>query len=191
MPTQENQPIHPSQKQVGYFRHLKIGEKHIGGILVTNQIGIPLEFKYTDPLVATKLHKILYGSVLEKYLHESVIRDRLAKEIRSTPAYFITPYEEKQFLGAIADKEVLAIQRYPSVSAESSGFFTRVREREAIIELHEEAIVLRVAFSTSDDVLQHRMAAWLQEIAGTMDILEPLDRINSALTSLCGDGKKD
>jgi len=191
MPTQENQIIDQSQKQVGYFSHLKIGERHIGGILITNQIGIPLEFKYTDPVVATKLHKMLYGSVLEKYLHENVIRDRLAKEIGCSPAYFITPYEEKQFLGPIADKEALAIQKYAGVPGEASGFFTRVREREAIIELRDEAMVLRIAFSTSDDVMQHRMAAWLQEIAGTMDVLEPLDRINSALTSLCGDAKKD
>jgi hypothetical protein len=35
------------------------------------------------------------------------------------------------------------------------------------------------------------MVAWLQEMARTMDVLEPLDRIMSALTSLCGDGKRD
>jgi hypothetical protein len=191
MPTQVNQHINQAQKNVGYFSHLKIGEKHIGAILVTNQIGVPLEFKYTDPVVATKLHRILYGSVLERYLHETVIRDRLGKEVRSSPNYFITSFEEKEFLGPIAEKEVVAIQRYPAASGEISGLFNRIREREAIIEIEEEAIVLRVAFSTGDEAVQHRMAAWLQEIARTMDILEPLDRINSALTSLCGDGKRD
>jgi hypothetical protein len=179
-----------SRKQVGYFCHLKTDEKHMGAILVTNQIGVPLEFKYTEPVTATKLHKILYGSVLEKYLHETVIRDRLGREIRSTPDYFITSYDEKEFLGAIADKEMIAIQKYSLPPGDLAGSFSRIREREAIIELEDEPIFLRLAFSTSNEAIQHNIALWLQEIARTMDILEPLDRIKSALASLCGEGKR-
>jgi hypothetical protein len=191
MPMQEKQPVHPSANQVGYFSYLKTGEKHLGAILVTNQIGVPLEFKYTEPVVASKLHKILYGSVLEKYLHETVIRDRLGREVRTTPNFFIAPYEEKEFLGSLADREMMAIQKYAEPPGEISGPFNRIREREAIVELEEEPIFLRLSFSTSDESAQHNMVAWLQEIARTMDVLEPLDRIQSALTNLCGDTKRD
>jgi hypothetical protein len=190
MQIQEKPVSNPSHKQVGYFCHLRIDEKHVGAILVTNQIGVPLEFKYTEPVVATRLHKILYGSVLEKYLHETVIRDRLGREVRSSPNYFIAPYDEKEFLGAVGDREMMAVQRYSLPPGEISGPFNRIREREAIIELEEERIFLRLAFSTSDETLQHNMAAWLQEIARTMDVLEPLDRITSALTSICGEAKR-
>jgi hypothetical protein len=178
------------RKQVGYFCHLRIDEKHMGAILVTNQIGVPLEFKYTEPVVATKLHKILYGSVLEKYLHETVIRDRLGREVHIAPDYFITSYDEKEFLGSVADREMVAIQRYNLPPAELSGPFNRIREREAVVELEDESIFLRLAFSTSDEAVQLNIVTWLQEIARTMDILEPLDRITAALTSLCGEGKR-
>jgi len=178
-------------KQVGYFCHLKVDEKHMGGILVTNKVGIPLEFKYTEPVVATKLHKILYGSVLEKYLHETVIRERLAAEIRTRPDYFIVPYDEKEFLGSVAEREMVAIQKYNMPPGELSGPFTRIRENEAVIELEEDSILLRLAFSTPDETTQHNIAAWLQEIALTMNLLEPMDRITSALKSICGDGTKD
>jgi hypothetical protein len=190
MPIQERQAVHPSKKQVGYFCHLRIDEKHTGAILVTDQIGVPLEFKYTEPVIATKLHKILYGSVLEKYLHETVIRERLGREIRSSPSYFITSYDEKEFLGCIADREMMAVQKCVLPPAEFSGGFSRMREREAIIKMEEEPIFLRLAFSTPDETIQRGMVAWLQEIAGTMDVLEPLGRIASALTSICGDGKR-
>jgi len=169
--------------------HLKVEEKHMGAIMVTNQIGIPLEFKYSEPVTATKLHKILYGSVLEKYLHETVIRDRLAKELQSTPSYFITSYDEKEFLGALADREMMAIQKYALPPQELAGSFTRIREKEAIVKLEDDAVFLRLAFSIDDEKLQCTMVAWLQEMARTMDILEPLDRISTALASLCGDGK--
>ena len=190
--TIQDRPVNgQTRKQVGYFCHLKMDEKHMGAILVTNQIGVPLEFKYTEPVVATKLHKILYGSVLEKYLHETVIRDRLGREIHASPDYFITRYDEKEYLGPVANREMVAIQRYNLPPGELSGPFNRVREREAVVELEEESIFLRLAFSTSDESVQHGIVTWLQEIARTMDVLEPLDRITSALTSLCGEGKKD
>jgi hypothetical protein len=188
----ENQPTSGNQTgsmQIGYFSHLRIEEKHMGAVLVTNQVGIPLEFKYTDPVSATKLHKILYGSSLEKYLHEVVIRDRLSKEIRSQPEFYIAPYEEKEFLGVMAGKEMMAVQKINAMAGESSGPFTRVRDREAIIEL-EDGPSLRLAFSSADEETQHRMVTWLQEIGLTMDILEPMDRVNSALMAICGEAKK-
>jgi hypothetical protein len=190
MTIQEKQTGNPARKQVGYFCHLKLDEKHMGGILVTNQIGVPLEFKYTEPVTATKLHKILYGTVLEKYLRETVIRDRLGKEVRTLPQYFITSYDEKEYLGSIADRETVAIQKCSLPPGEISGPFNRIREREAIIELEEDGVFLRLAFSTSDETVQLNMVAWLQEIGRTMDILEPLDRITTALTNICGEGKK-
>lgn len=190
MQVQDKPSQNPSRKQVGYFCHLRIDERHMGAILVTNQIGVPVEFKYTEPVAATRLHKILYGSVLEKYLHETVIRDRLGHEVRSSPNYFIAPYEEKEFLGPIADREMMAVQRYSLPPEDVSGPFSRIREREAIVELEEDRIFLRLAFSTSDETVQHNMAAWIQEISRTMDILEPLDRIASALTSICGEARR-
>jgi hypothetical protein len=190
MQVQERPVTGTSRNQVGYFCHLRIDDRHMGAILVTNQIGVPLEFKYTEPVTATRLHKILYGSVLEKHLHETVIRDRLGREVRSSPSYFIVPYDEKEFLGSIGDKEMMAVQRYGLPPGEISGPFSRIREREAIMEIEEEGIFLRLAFSTADETVQRTMAAWLQEIARTMDVLEPLERITSALTSICGEAKR-
>jgi hypothetical protein len=191
MPSEERQIDITYRKQVGYFCYLRMDEKHMGAILVTNQIGIPLEFKYTEPIVATKLHRILYGSVLEKYLRETIIRDSLGREIRSLPDYFISPYDEKDFLGPVANRDMMAVQRYSLPPDDLSGTFNRIREREAVVELEEEQVFLRLVFSTSDETLQHNMVAWLQEIARTMDILEPLDRITRALNSLCVEkGKK-
>jgi hypothetical protein len=190
MSDQAKTTMERKQNRVGYFCHLKIDEKHMGGVLITNQVGIPQEFKYTEPITATKLHKILYGSVLDKYLHETVIRDRLGSEIRALPDYFIVPYDEKEFLGSFAGREMVAIQKYNLSPGELSGPFNRIREREAVIELEEDSIFLRLAFSTSDETIQHNIAAWLQEIALNMDLLEPMERVKSALTDICGEGKR-
>jgi hypothetical protein len=189
MAPSEKQIVSISRRQIGYFCHLKTGEKHLGAILVTNQIGIPVEFKYTEPIVASHLHKILYGQVLERYLHETVIRERLAREIRSIPDYFVTPYEDKEYLGSVAGKEMVAIQRLNGAPGEVTSIFTRVRENEAMLRI-EDGPILRLAFSTSDNGVQQNMVTWLQEIGRTMDILEPIDRVFTALKSLCGEEKR-
>jgi hypothetical protein len=189
MASQDRQVFLQARKNVGYFCHLRLDEKHMGAILVTNQIGVPLEFKYTEPVTTTKLHKILYGSALDRYVHETVIRDRLAHEVRTETDYFIVSYLDKDFLGQIAGKEMIALQRLTMGSGETAGPFTRLRDREAIIQL-DEGPALRIAFSTADDVIQHNMVTWLQEISRTMDILEPLERVANALKALCGDEKR-
>jgi hypothetical protein len=183
-------PTTPNGKrQIGYFCHLCIDEKHIGAILVTNQIGVPVEFKYTEPVTATRLHRILYGAVLDRYLHETVIRERLGREVRSLPDYFIAPYSEREYLGTLAGRAMMAVQRANLPPGESTGAFTRVRDREVILEL-DEGPALRIAFSTADDAEQHRMLTWLQEFARTMDVLEPLDRAATALETLCLETRK-
>jgi hypothetical protein len=186
----EKQNMNAGRRQIGYFCHLRTGEKHLGGILITNQIGVPVEFKYIEPVVATRLHKILYGQVLERYLHETVIRDRLVREIRSAPDYFVIPYEDKDFLGTLAGKEMMAVQRVNGAPVEAGGTFTRLRESEAMLRI-EDGPMLRLAFSTPDSTLQQNMVTWLQEIGRTMDILEPIDRVFTALKSLCGEEKRD
>ena len=177
------------RRQIGYFYHLTVDEKHIGAILVTNQIGVPVEFKYTEPVTATRLHRILYGAVLDRYLHETVIRERLGREVRSLPDYFIAPFSEREYLGVLAGRAMMALQRANLPPGELTGAFTRVRDREAIVGL-EDGPALRIAFSTGDDGEQHRMIAWLQEFARTMDVLEPLDRAAAALEALCLETRK-
>jgi len=184
MAIQERQGTNTNRRTIGYFCHYGAGRKHIGGILVTNQIGVPLEFKYTEPVATTKLHQILYGASLERYLHESVIRDRLGQEIKSEPDYFITGYDEREFLGPIAGKQAMAVQAVQPEFRESGGPFTRLRESEALVDL-EEGPSLRLAFSTPDDAVQRNMVMWLHELSRTMDVLEPIERIVKALKMLC------
>ncbi len=189
MSPQERRDTNATGRQIGYFCHLRLSDKHMGAILVTNQIGVPLEFKYTEPVTTTRLQKILYGAVLDRYLHETVLRDRLAQEIRTPADFYITPYEEKEFVSPLAGAEMVALQRFVSTQGEGSGPFTRIREREALIEL-EDGPTLRVFFSTADDAVQHRIAVSLQEIGRTMDVVEPLERMSAALKTLCTEEKR-
>jgi len=51
----------------------KSDETYVGGILISDYYGIPVEFKYTEPIKPTNLQKILYGKSIEKYLTVDVL----------------------------------------------------------------------------------------------------------------------
>lgn len=77
--------------KIGYFASQKNEEQYIGGIMITDHLSIPLEFKYTEPIRPTRIHKIIFGKVLEKYIGDDVIKKNLFKEIKNIPAVFLSP----------------------------------------------------------------------------------------------------
>ncbi len=180
MPAPDQEVRSTATQQVGYFCHIGLDGRYLGGILVTNEIGVPLEFRYTEPVALHKLQKTLYGAALERYLHETVTRDPLVRELHSDPKCIITGYEEKEYLGAFGGREMVALQGLRSASSDPGGSFTRTRGREALI-MTDEGPGLRAAFSTSDETVQQGIIAWLQGISRTMDLLEPLERVKAAL----------
>ncbi len=189
MPAPEQEVRSTATQQVGYFCHIGLDGRHLGGILVTNEIGVPLEFKYTEPVALHRLQKTLYGAALDRYLHETVTRDPLARELHSDPKYVITGYEEKEYLGTFGGREMVALQGVRSASSDPGGSFGRARGREALI-LTEEGPGLRAAFSTSDEGVQESIIAWLQGVSRTMDLLEPLERVKAALKMLAGEERR-
>ncbi len=170
-------------RQIGYFCYQNLHERHFGAVLVTNQIAVPVEFKYTEPIRCSSLHKILYGESLQRYLRQTLIRERLAEALESNAEFFIASYEERDFLTTIGGREMIAVESIGTGSTSTSEVFTRVRERQAIVTL-EEGPQLRLAFSTVDDTLQRHIVSWLQELSRTMDLLEPMERVQHALKVL-------
>jgi len=75
---------------IGYLSVLNIKNKHIGGILVINDLGIPVEFKYSEPVTPTKLQEIIYGSSLEYYLHTEIIAKGLIQKVENRPEFILT-----------------------------------------------------------------------------------------------------
>lgn len=75
---------------IGYLSVLKIEDKHIGGMLVVNDLGIPVEFKYSEPITPTKLQEIIYGSSLEYYLHTEIIARGLIQKLENRPELILT-----------------------------------------------------------------------------------------------------
>jgi hypothetical protein len=78
----------PAALHLGFLTVLAEAGGFVGGYLVTNAWGRPLEFRYSSAVQPNRMHQILYGDTLPSYLHADLI-GRTLIEKTATPAHLI------------------------------------------------------------------------------------------------------
>ena len=172
--------------KLAYFVAIKEGGSYLGGLLLTDASGIPLDFRYTEPITPTKLQAVLYGKALEPHLKEEVIQKTLLKELKGAPDLFILQASELAG-GWHADTRcpALAVQKTQDAPLSRVGEVFRASQREVLIQISDGAAPLRVIFANSVDLqAQDAAALKLLEAGYHMDLAEPLERVTAALQAL-------
>lgn len=172
--------------RLAYFMAVKEGGSYLGGLLVTDSGGIPLDFRYTEPITPTKLQSVLYGKALEPHLKEEVIQKTLLKELKTAPDVLVVlPGELAGGAGSDLKCPVVAMQRSQEAALPKLGETFRVGPRELLLQVAEGAAPLRLVFGQPQDLAsQEPIARQLLEAAYHMDLTEPMDRVAAALQSL-------
>jgi hypothetical protein len=165
---------------------MKEGASYLGGLLLTDISGIPIDFRYTEPITPTKLQAVLYGKALEPHLKEEVIQKTLLKELKSAPDLFILPPADMAG-GWNGDSRcpALALQKTQETPMARLGETFRASPREVLLQAGEGGSPLRVIFASAvDSAAQEQALQKLQEAAYHMDPVEPLERVYAALQTL-------
>lgn len=172
--------------RLAYFLATKEGGSYLGGLLVVDGAGIPVDFRYTEPITPTKLQSVLYGKALEPHLKEEVIQKTLLKELKGAPDLLVIPASDLAGgWGGEARCPVVALQRSQEQPLPRLGEVFRVNPRELLLQLAEGAAPLRVIFSAAvDAAAQEGACAKLVEAGYHLDLLEPHERVAAALQSL-------
>jgi len=171
--------------RLAYFMVVKEGASFLGGLLLTDESGIPQDFRYTEPITPTRLQSVLYGKALESHLREEVIQKALLKELKGNPDLFILPVSD---LAGGWNAEV----RCPALALQKSqesplrlGEVFRATPRELLLQVVEGAAPVRAIFASSVDLAaQDQAAAQLIEAGYHMDLVEPMERVAAALQTL-------
>ncbi|MFN9042183.1 MAG: AAA family ATPase, partial [Planctomyces sp.] len=66
------------------------GRGHIGGLLITNQNGRPLEFQCTTPVRPNRTQEILFGETLRPWLLGELIGSTLLDRVAIKPSLVVT-----------------------------------------------------------------------------------------------------
>lgn len=168
--------------KLGYFRMLAEKDRYLGGIMIADTNGVPIEFKYTDVIKPTKMQKVLYGETLEKYLKEEVIMGKLVEVIENKPDIYIVDSINDFVLKEFVNNDLVVLRHTQLNSLEKIKDYQFLKANEAIIQLVEKDNPVRAIFveNKKDEIIEKIINF---NVDG--DILEPLDRIEEALNLVC------
>jgi hypothetical protein len=171
---------------------------YIGGVMVTDGRGLPIEFRYTEPIQPTKIQQILYGQVLSQYIKTEVILETLLKSLETKFKCLLV--EDELFLNQhIRGHAVFRIGETKSSPLGEVGRTQAISATEILLQTTREGSPIRLQFhdntpkeqTGADGAGEPPVAAkpkpyeLLIEAGQTMDICEPMRRIEKALEIIC------
>ncbi len=99
----------PTSLNLGFLTAIAEGNGHLGGYLVTNAWGRPLEFRLTTNVQPNRVQEILYGATLREYVLADLIGKTLVEKTATQPALVVVDSPALLPLRARIDIPVVAI----------------------------------------------------------------------------------
>jgi hypothetical protein len=153
----------------------------IGAMLITDERGYPLEFRCTTPVRPTAIQKTLYGSLLKPYVSVELCGKRLLAEVQRKPALVVTPSQDLLPLSTEQVPIVTVLRAGDVIETES---LARHLDRERL-ESSSGSFQPVVIMSRQDQQIEiGSVKTTLNELFRNFDLLEPFDRIKTALKAL-------
>ncbi|MEQ9411194.1 MAG: hypothetical protein RIK87_26005 [Fuerstiella sp.] len=163
---------HSEQLRLGFIAAVEVaGRGYVGGLLVTNHNGRPLEFQCTTPVKPDRTQEILYGKMLRPWLLGELIGKTLLDRVSIKPEMVIT-----------SDPDILELRNHTDVPVActfeaDAGKKGRTASADTVSELGGR----RLSFHQNHAADSQFVSRQRHLIPGQADLEEPLDRVQEAL----------
>lgn len=147
------------------------GAAWIGGYLLLNSQGRPVEFHCTEPVKANRAQQILFGKTLQPYICGEQISQALVSNTSLKPEVFITDQDSVLGLRDFVESPLVRIL-HDDESPDLDG--------QRMLCLGKTRVLLEERYA--DD--QPRVLRIYEQIASNWDLEEPFERIHEAVTEL-------
>ena len=164
------------QLRIGFMAAVEVdGRGYVGGLLITNQIGRPLEFQCTTPVKPDRTQEILYGKTLRPWLLGELIGKTLLDRVSIKPEIVV-----------VGDQDLLEVRNHTdipvalaesSLSKKSTVSGTSTSGFDSTGELGGR--LLRFHDQHQEDIRFISKKSHL--VPGQADLEEPLERVRDAL----------
>ncbi|MFO0803201.1 MAG: hypothetical protein U0791_08790 [Gemmataceae bacterium] len=138
----------------------------VGGYLVTNAWGRPMEFRLTSAVQPNRVQTVLYGPTMAEYLHADVIGKALVEKTSIRPDLIVTDCPAMLGLRSRVDIPVIGILKDAPADAIA---FSNPRS--------SAPLVVSPKFASDEAVI----AARLEGVDPAVDLAEPFERIREAV----------
>ncbi|MCA9082590.1 MAG: hypothetical protein KDA81_00975 [Planctomycetaceae bacterium] len=156
------------QLRLGFMAAVEVdGRGFVGGLLVTNHMGRPLEFQCTTPVRPDRTQEILYGRTLKSWLLGELIGRTLLERVSIKP--------EMVF---VADPALLEVRDHTEIPVACMDADGKASSREA---LSAELGGRRLCFHDQHPDDARFVTKKSHLVPGQADLEEPLERVRDAL----------
>jgi len=160
----------PTNPALGFLSFLDEPSGLVGGYLLTNAWGRPIEFRLSSAVQPTRVQQILYGPTLSDYLHGELLGKTLVEKATLKPGLVIADRLEALSLRDRLDVPVIAVQ--PKGEVQGEGWIAFPHERSS-------SMLVMDARHAAD---REQILARLELVDTAVDLAEPFARIREAVT---------
>jgi hypothetical protein len=165
--------------RLGFLTAIEVPERgFVGGLLVTNHFGRPLEFQCTAPLKPNRAQEILYGPTLVPYVLGDLIGRTLIEKVGVKPHLVLTERNDLLPMRELVSIPVACFDEKPA-SGESSA-----EKETSPCRLGRQILRFHAAHTEDQSVAQKGAASVPQDA----DLREPFERVREALNETAQTG---
>lgn len=171
------------QFRLGFLAAIEDAERgFVGGLLITNRFGRPLEFQCTAPVKPNRTQQILYGPTLKPYVLSELIGRTLLEKVGVKPHVVLVESPDLLDLRTATSVPVASLITPPAGSKKGSSNGEQKAQAEQnladALRLGNESILLNPSYDSDKADLEK----YVKLVPGDADLREPFDRIREALT---------
>ncbi len=170
-------------QHIGFLTLAQTKQKdgYIGAILITDNRGVPVDFRATHPVKPSAVQKTLYGDALEPYVAVELCGKRLLRGVRTQPKLLIVNRSDLLDVHRSAECPVALLRR----AGETFGFQADGRPAGSRIDSPSgrfQPLAMDLPPGKAAD--EERTQQLVEAAFNYVDLLEPFERITKALEVL-------
>ena len=162
-------PANTATLTVGFLTVLSDAGGVLGGYLVTNAWGRPLEFRLSTAVQPNRVQQILYGTTLAEYLHADLIGKTLVDRTSVSPQLIVV-----DTLPALALRHKVEV---PVVAIRLAG---QAAEQDVTV-IHHDRCSTGLLYLSKFAADRPRIDDLLTRLDDAIDLAEPFARIRDAV----------
>jgi hypothetical protein len=163
--------------RLGFLTAIEVPERgFVGGLLVTNHFGRPLEFQCTAPLKPNRAQEILYGPTLIPYVLGDLIGRTLIEKVGVKPHLVLTERNDLLPMRELVSIPVACFDEQPA-SNEGASQETPSPGEQSGCRLGRQILRFHAAHAEDQSIAQKGAASVPQDA----DLREPFERVREAL----------
>ena len=171
-------------KQIAYLGVYDLNGAYAGGLLVCNQRGLPVDFRYVEPIKPTRLQELIYGAALRRYIMVEAIGAGLLKECAAN--YTVTFVDDEVFFELLerCKAPIVKVGKSSHEPLEEIGMWENMFGEGVVFQAKEGDAPIRLVFPEGDNGFIEGFMKDVSVLAETLDLLEPLERIKHAVEEI-------